>query len=136
MRAAHIMRWAVTPVALFTLAGTAIPAMDADEGLGRVFMTPQKRAVLDDMRARNTRIDPAAAATQQAKNDTLRLDGIVRRSDGKSVVWINGKSHFDRAPVASVGEHSARIFAGNGRSIDLRVGETVNLAPASTELTQ
>lgn len=129
MTAALALRLAVTPLALVTFANAAVPAQQADDGLGRLFMTPQKRAILDDMRQRNARIN-----VEQQSTDTVRLDGIVRRSDGRNVVWINGQSHYDHAPVASLGESSARVFAGNGRSIDLRVGETVHLAPASTEL--
>ena len=55
----------------------------AEAPLGRLFFTPQERADLDSGKAR--------AAHDQALAPPPTLDGIVRRSDGRGTVWINGK---------------------------------------------
>jgi hypothetical protein len=108
------------------LTASCIPnqAAEADwqNGLGRLFMTPQKRALLDELRHNNARIAP----TQQL--DSVRLDGIVRRSSGKQTIWINGQSYEDHAPVTRIDEQSARIISGSKKGIELKVGETARIA--------
>ena len=59
-----------TGLLVFTNTSLAAPA-EADDGLGRVFNTPQKRAILDQLRQRNARITP------DQKVDTFALNGIV-----------------------------------------------------------
>ncbi|MDB5800389.1 MAG: hypothetical protein JWL63_1328 [Rhodocyclales bacterium] len=98
---------------------------DSPAGLGRLFVTPQKRALLDELRHGNVRIEP----TQQLEN--VRLDGIVRRSSGKQTIWINGQSYNDRAPVTRMDESSARIISGSKAGVELKVGESARLTPES-----
>ncbi|HEX5125793.1 MAG TPA: hypothetical protein VFW00_03555, partial [Rhodocyclaceae bacterium] len=95
---------------------TSTMAANPDESLGRLFYTPQRRAILDELRSRNVRITPE----QQA--DSVRLDGIVHSSNGHNTVWINGQSHHDKPPVESLGDRSARVFSGNGHSVEVKVG--------------
>ena len=111
-------------VTLVSLCGTAQAAeADWQTGLGRLFVSPQRRALLDELRNNNARID----STQQL--DSVRLDGIVRRSSGKQTIWINGQSYTDHAPVTRVDDRSARVISGNKNGVELKVGESARLTP-------
>jgi hypothetical protein len=115
-------------VMLVAAAGAA-----AAQGLGRLFFTPQQRAELDARRKARVPDKPAAVAV--AESPSTRLDGYVKRSNGKSTVWVNG----DPVPLGKTSA-DARIYpsrsrtdavtvrAGEGsaaRGIRLRVGETL-----------
>lgn len=109
-------------VAFASLAQAQAPASpDPSAALGRLFNTPERRAKLDGLRERNV-----APGTERSETE-LRLDGIVRTSDGRSTVWVNGVANNDRATVGKLGEHSARIHTGNGRWIELPVGGSVRM---------
>lgn len=116
-------------IILGLLAATSLPGANANaeptpsQGLGRLFITPQKRAVLEQLRLRNALITP------DQRVDSFLLNGIVRRSQGPSTVWVNGISFHQRYPVAALGTRSARIFAGDGRTIELNVGEEISISP-------
>lgn len=120
-----------TLIALLICCATspAIVAAETDwhSNLGRLFIAPQKRELFDQLRRSNARIEPA----QQL--DSVRLDGIVRRSSGKQTIWINGQSYNDRAPVTRVDNSSARIISGSKSGVELKVGESVRLAPTGAE---
>ncbi|GAA5170218.1 hypothetical protein [Viridibacterium curvum] len=124
------MRAFVSQCLLGLLLLTGLPAaMAADkpwrEDLGRLFLTPEKRALLDELRRNNARITPSA---EQPEN--LRLDGIVRRSNGRQTIWINGQAYGDDAPITSNDERSARIITGDRKGARLKVGESLRIAPA------
>ena len=97
----------------------AEPASDPSAGLDRLFMSQDKRAMLDAARARNL------PTNNLAEHSKLRLDGIVLRSDGRKTVWLNGTPMHDRMPVERVGTNSARVIVSPGHSVDLPVGSTI-----------
>lgn len=115
---------ALLPAACLFLSAAAQAADTSwQTSLGRLFVTPQKRALLDELRRSNAHIEP----TQQL--DSVRLDGIVRRSSGKQTIWINGQSYTDHAPVTRVDENSARIISGSKSGVELKVGESSRVTP-------
>ena len=83
--------------------------------IGRLFFTPDQRAALDARR--RARVPDRPAATPVVASPTTRLDGFVRRSGGRSTVWVNGESLAESAPEAP------RIEPG--RSSDARVSVPV-----------
>jgi hypothetical protein len=107
------------------LFGNILQAVEVDSpaNLGRLFVTPQRRALLDELRHSNARMDP----NQQL--DSVRLDGIVRRSSGKQTIWINGQPYNDHAPVTRMDDSSARIISGSKAGVELKVGESARLTP-------
>ena len=122
------MRRTIVAASCF-IAIAAAAAEAADEGLGRLFFTPQQRAALDAGR-RIAAAKPKAGMTS-AKRPVreLRLDGIVTRSDGERTVWVNGSAYHGGQSaglrVTPVEPEAARIHVGeSGRAIKLRVGET------------
>jgi hypothetical protein len=101
--------------------------MSAEEpSLGRLFNTPQRRAQLDELRRRNVPIQrPAATPVTQ----NIRLDGIVRRTNGPTTVWINGEPRAADRAVQVVDAHAMRVSTGSGGAQDLKVGEELQTRP-------
>ena len=113
--------FAVLVCALSAHIGPAHAA--ADDALGRLFHSPQKRAVLDELRILNI------STAGEASSEYLRVDGIVRRTNGPNTLWINGQVQNDKAPVARTRRDSVEVVVGDGRRIEIKVGETLQLAP-------
>ena len=99
------------------------------EELGRLFFTPEQRSALDARRKARVPDKPAAAA--MSVSPTMRLDGYVKRSQGRSTVWVNGEATDDtRLPSGSdagvsvgVGESGARVRLKPGETLDRGNGE-------------
>lgn len=82
---------------LLPLAAAAIPAVAADEPLGRLFFTPERRASLD--RARQLNI---AEQQQVTQGDIVTVDGMVTRSSGRHTTWVNGVAFTERNATPSM----------------------------------
>lgn len=109
---------------------TALPA-SAAEPLGRLFTTPEQRRALDALReaggttpADTAGLEPSAAAPVDRQ---VLLNGVVSRSLGPDVVWVNG---------ARTGAADARIRLRRGPDRSNRVtledgadGSSVRLKP-------
>lgn len=104
------------------------PAVVAEEAIGRLFFTPERRQQLDQRREMNTLDKP-----QIATDSTLTVNGIVTRSSGKRTVWINGNPQQEDETgndltVTTQRGNPGRVVVHSGASaaIRARVGETVN----------
>jgi hypothetical protein len=117
--------------ALLALAGLAAvhPPAQAQE-IGRLFFTPEQRQALDARRKARMPDRPSAPVIA---SPTTRLNGYVRRGNGKSTVFVNGEPVPEHAPEAprigadrvniNVGESGARAGLRPGESIDRGSGE-------------
>ncbi len=100
--------------------------------LGRLFFTPDQRAALDARR--KARVPDKPAAVPQAEQPVTRIDGAVRRSGGKSTVWVNGEAvpespRAEGARLQPQGAKSGTVSVPVGESaqrFELRVGETLD----------
>ena len=107
----------------------AAPYASAQE-LGRLFFTPEQRAALDARR--KARVPDKPAAVPQAESPVTRINGAVRRSGGKSTVWVNGEmiqegAQADIPQVARDPGARVQVPAGEGaQSRSLRVGESLD----------
>lgn len=131
-------------IALFILTGL-FPAGNpllAAEPLGRLFFTPAQRAQLDAARAQKSR---AALSSEKPEEtapvpDILTYGGAVRRSDGKSTVWINNRAVHDREAASGVtvgqvrpnGTLTLQVPQTN-RSVELKVGQSVEVVSGTIE---
>jgi hypothetical protein len=121
--------WGVLVGMLLAAGATAAAAQE----LGRLFFTPEQRAELDARRKARVPDKPAAVAVVESPR--TRLDGYVKRSGGKSTVWLNGEPVPVGAPSADARIYPSRdktdtVTVGTGegeneRRIPLRVGETL-----------
>jgi hypothetical protein len=108
------------------LAAHAGPSSAQEQQLGRLFFTAEQRAALDARRRSRVPDQPTAAVVA---SPTTRLDGYVKRSGGKSTVWLNGQAIPEAAPDAP------RISSSGDPRVSVPVGETrarVRLKPGET----
>lgn len=126
---------------LFLLAlGLPPAAWAADASLGRLFFTPAQRQALEDARRKNIRAEVQAAekpARPPVRNVTV--SGLVRRSDGESTVWVNGKP-VDGATADGL---KVRVTAGQaavilhepekGNTVRLKVGQRADIVTGRIE---
>lgn len=104
--------------------------------IGRLFFTPEQRAALDARR--KARVPDKPAPTPVVASPTTRLDGYIKRSDGRATVWVNGTALDEAGPDAPridprrstdasvsvpVGDSGARTRLKPGEVLDRGSGE-------------
>jgi hypothetical protein len=134
------MRRAMIAVSLYALWLTPTPA-SAAESIGRLFFTPAQRAQLDNARSQKNRATLASEQQEGAPAaEVITYGGMVRRSDGKSTVWINNRSLHDReatggvavGPVRSDGALTIQL-PQSGRNVELKVGQSMEVLSGTIE---
>ena len=95
--------------------------------LGPLFTTAKERQQLDNRRAGST---PTEVGEQRRTPSTITVNGIVKRSDGQSTVWINGRSDADRRTRNGVKvskrhsrDDSVAVYV-DGRLVRIKPGES------------
>jgi hypothetical protein len=112
---------------LVVTASPCLPAF-AEEALGRLFFTPERRQTLDRQRQFNIQ------EKQDIQEDpTFTIDGVVTRSSGKRTVWVNGVAQNDEETPSGVSISTTRrhpgkltIGAEDDSARSASVGDTVN----------
>jgi hypothetical protein len=126
---------------LWIVCATSVTAAD---GLGRLFFAPAQRAQLDTARAqRDRRVPITVDNTEQPavqRPDVLTYSGVVRRNDGKSTVWINGKPMTERTRDSDVNVLGVRrdgavsvAVPQADRSASLKVGQSMDVMSGTIE---
>jgi hypothetical protein len=106
-------------IALLLLALTMRSSFAEQPPLGRLFLDPQQRAILDHQRYRNHSFRPNANDSEASQT----INGEVRSSNGRSTRWINGEANWDgtasppRVPIGdtfnpSTGERESLLRGG------------------------
>ena len=113
-----------TAVLLLSLVVIGVWTPCEAQEIGRLFFTAEQRTALDARR--KARVPDKPAAVPQAASPSTRLDGFVRRSQGRSTVWVNGESLGESGPEAP------RIEPG--RSTDARVSVPIGDSGVRAEL--
>jgi len=97
------------------------------EPLGRLFLTPERRATLERQRQLNIQ------SAQTLEGTVMSLDGIVTRSSGKTTVWINQHPQHENAAgtgvtatLATKAPGGAVLTPSDEAPTPLRVGEAIN----------
>jgi len=125
-------------VLAFLLVGLALASRADEPPLGRLFLTPQQRAALDNARRNRVRAAAVAAAADKKPKpppvQDVTINGVVRRSDGESTIWVNGhptdgETDDGMRVVASPGEDNSIVVREpqKGRKVRLKVGQRVDL---------
>lgn len=109
-------------------------ASHAAEPLGRLFFSPEQRAQLDALRTKKV---VAAQVKDEPAPEFITYNGIIRRDDGKTTVWVNNKSLSEndiRDSASLVGriERDGRILIQPAQSaaapaLRLKVGQSAEL---------
>ncbi len=134
-----------SPLVLLMLTVMSLTGMPsfAAEPPGRFFFTPEQRVQLDIARKQKSRVTLASEIEENAAPvaEILTLGGSVRRSDGKSTVWLNNRAVNDReAPGGVIIDHRLRPNGAvslqvpqSARSIELKVGQSVDIVSGVIE---
>lgn len=106
--------------------------------LGRLFFTPAERAQLDVARTQK-KAPPPPASAQPAEATPLpeivNYGGIIRRSDGKSLLWINDRVAEEKEALGALSLKGVVRPDGavtlqvpqSGGMIEVKVGQSVDL---------
>jgi len=115
-------------LAALLLIAALTPAASAEEALGRLFFTPERRQALD--RQRQLNIPDSQQAEEEA---TLTVNGMVTRSSGKRTAWINGTPQNENEmrggwSVSPLGQNGGRVVVKSAQSPSARarIGDTIN----------
>lgn len=114
-----------------TCAGGDIPPDSLRAGnpseshkIGRLFFSPDERAMLDQIRQKSS--GSTLSATEQ-----ITLNGIVRRSSGKTTSWINHVPQQENEAPQGVAvkqgptsKPSAVLLLPSGKKVNLKAGQT------------
>jgi hypothetical protein len=118
--------------------GMTFATLAFSQDLGRLFFSPEQRAALDARR--KARVFDKPAAAPMVASPTTRLDGYVRRSDGRSTVWVNGAQADEASPQAdgrvsvTVGDSEARVRLKPGEVLDRGNGEVTDVLGQNGEI--
>ncbi len=120
-------KWLIVVLGLAAGAEAQSDIMFAESGLGTLFTTPQQRQQIDRQRAGSV---DGATAPGNASPGKIRVDGLVRNSRGKSIVWVNGhavQGRSDKKGVKVLSRGSdARgvVLQVDGRRVRVKPGES------------
>lgn len=103
--------------------------------LGRLFATPAQREQMNRQRgavAQTTLAAPAAQpaspqqsqqSQQQAPAEPVRLDGVVKSSSGRAIIWLNGQQQPDGGARVRA-DHAVTLQLSSGRKVLLKPGQS------------
>ncbi len=102
-----------------------------ESDLKNLFTTKKQRAKIDAVRFGKHVVAPAKRTVKKkTKNKKVKVSGYVTRSDGKSVVWLNGKSTLKSSRIGSVNVRKTDI---KNNKVTVNVdGKVVQLKPGQT----
>jgi hypothetical protein len=60
-----------------------------ESSVGKIFLTPEQRLLID--KTTSTPNESGVRNDSHSSTSTKTIHGVVRRSDGHTVVWVNGK---------------------------------------------
>jgi hypothetical protein len=99
-------------------------AHEESHKIGRLFFSPDERAMLDRMRQKSG--GSTVTATEQ-----VTLNGIVRRSSGKTTAWINQVPQNENETPQGIAvqqgktsKPSALLLLPSGKQVQLKAGQT------------
>ena len=91
-------------IIMLSLMAASVHAAEYRESqLQKLFTDPQQRSQIDALR-RGTVSDQGARETNK-----VNLSGYMRRSDGKSVVWVNDGNTIESTRVDDLRVHSSSV---------------------------
>lgn len=110
-----------------------LPSLSWGESLGRLFFTPDERSNLDRARLTGVGMEQEGAPAQQL--ESITLNGIVKRSSGKTTVWINNSAQYEADFSPSTKRLASKtrlpdfpvLVQKIGKTVTLKVGQTLNI---------
>ncbi len=121
------------------------PAAKPPHPRGRMLFTPAQRAQHDVARTQRAPTTHATEKTEEVLTaapvaQSITYDGMVRRSDGKSTVFLNSRPVHDKEPAGAVVVGRIRADGGvslqmpqSGRTVELKPGQSIELLSGAIE---
>ena len=110
--------------ALLVLPDTAL-SKDEVKGLGRLFIDAEQREKLEAVRRGTYK----AESEEDNRVSNVRVNGVMMRSDGENVIWINGTNTLDGVPIEGIRVNPGSADSENF-SVPVRVeGRLVHIKP-------
>ena len=119
---------ALALILLSLVCGGAARAQSAP--IGRLFFSPEERAQLDAQRANGgAPPQPVQAAPPAPPPPPVTMNGVVKRSSGKSTVWLNDTPQNDdnNQLATPAADPSVTLRLSSGRKVVLKPGQTLDL---------
>jgi hypothetical protein len=126
------------------LSGLSAAGSAQEAPLGRLFLTPEQRAALDNARRNKIRAEAVVAAgSKKPKAPPARsvtINGVVSRSDGESTIWVNGhategETQDGMRVVIAPGSNASVVVRepDKGKHVRLKVGQRADLVSGKIE---
>jgi hypothetical protein len=129
---------------LATMLALLAPSGACAEPLERFFFTAAQRAELEVMRAKKKEAPAPAPVTEgpaarKPLPRTISYTGIVRRSDGRSMLWINDRLADEREALAGFDLRGRVLSDGSvllkthddDTAVEVKVGQSVEVHTGS-----
>ena len=107
------------------------------EELGRLFFTPEQRAMLE--RGQQPDIGNTGQPgqpDQPAIAESLTVSGIVQKHGGERTVWINGVPQVAGKSDEQAPESVPVAIPGQAQPVKIKVGQKVQLSPPTPQKTE
>jgi len=130
------------PVAVLGIAAILmiLPSIADAQRLGRLFSTPDERALLDELRRERQIVDPdpqvAEIVADTPSVEQVTINGLVLRSSGAHSAWVNGRQVDGGARTregvrvdtsATRGGRVKIILPSGAETIDLKPGQKIDV---------
>ena len=92
--------------------------------IGRLFTTPQERQQLDIARGLLAAPPQPAAQVAAPPPAPLTVNGFVRRSGGKSTVWLNQQAQDGKRVI---GKNGVAVTLPSGRTVTVKPGQSIDM---------
>lgn len=98
------------------------PAPAAAADFGRIFFSPAQRAAMTTLRDH----PPSTSAPEplDAAPVPQRVDGILRRPDGRNIVWLDGEPQVSPAGYRLPAGRALALIPDDSPAMRLRVGDS------------
>ncbi|MET0217652.1 MAG: hypothetical protein ABW205_06970 [Burkholderiales bacterium] len=102
------------------------------DSMGRLFFTPEQRLMLDSARRQKVKIEEQS---EEQAPEIVSLNGVVKRSDGQTTVWLNNRAVSDRrtpggvtiVPQGTASDPVTFRMPQGDRAVSLRVGQNLDV---------
>ena len=89
------------------LSAAPVLSDESVEGLGKLFIDPEQREKLEAVR----RGTYNAEVEKESRLSNIRVNGLMLRSDGENVVWINGESTLGGKEIKGLSVNPSSVDA-------------------------
>jgi hypothetical protein len=112
-----------------------LPSLAA-EPIGRLFLTPQERHALDELRSHTTSVASDTGNLTKPVNtaEHITVNGIVQRSSGKTSIWLNqlpqaGENGQGIVVIPSMTRpNTVSLRLPSGKRVNVKAGQTFDTA--------